>query len=140
MTTQAQIFEFPLMIRESHVDTLGHMNNATYLEIFEDARWDLVSRNGFGLKDIHQKQMSPIILEIHIKFLKEVKARTNVIVKTQSVEFKGKVGKLRQTLEFAETGVVAADADVVYGIFDLKTRRLIPPPPDWFKEIGQEQT
>ena len=46
------IFEYPLVILERHLDMLGHVNNATYLEIFEEARWDFIERRGHGLKNI----------------------------------------------------------------------------------------
>jgi thioesterase-3 len=130
-----QVFEYPLMIRESQVDTLGHINNATYLVIFEDARWDLITKNGFGLKEVHEKMVSPVILEINIKYLKEVRARTNAVVKTQSIDFQGKIGKLKQTLEL-DGGVAACEAIVTYGVFDLRTRKLILPTPEWLKAIG----
>src|SRR3954471_21083657 len=106
-----ETFEFPLMIRESHIDSIGHLNNATYLEIFEDARWDLITKNGYGLKEVHESQISPIILEIDIKFLKEVKNRENVVIKTESLEFQGKIGKLRQAM-VKENGEEAAVAIV----------------------------
>lgn len=33
----AKIFTYPMLIKESHLDSFGHMNNATYLELFENA-------------------------------------------------------------------------------------------------------
>jgi thioesterase III len=34
-----RIFEQAILIREEHLDTFGHVNNARYLEIFGQARW-----------------------------------------------------------------------------------------------------
>ncbi len=31
--------EYHLLILEKHLDTFGHVNNASYLEILEEARW-----------------------------------------------------------------------------------------------------
>lgn len=33
------IHEYPVVIREHHLDTFGHVNNAAYLDILEEARW-----------------------------------------------------------------------------------------------------
>ena len=46
------IFSYPLIIKEMDLDTFGHVNNARYLTLFEDARWDLITKNGYGLKKI----------------------------------------------------------------------------------------
>ncbi len=135
MREKSKEFAFPLMIRESHIDTLGHMNNATYLEIFEDARWDLITKNGYSLAEVHRLKKSPIILEINIKFLKEVKNRDNVIIKTQCIEYEGKIGKLRQAL-VNSAGEEACVAQFTFGFFDMVTRKLILPTPEWLKAIG----
>ena len=37
------VHEYALVIREQHLDTFGHVNNAKYLEILEEARWDLIT-------------------------------------------------------------------------------------------------
>ena len=55
---------YDLVIHERHLDTFGHVNNATYLDLLEEARWDLITRNGFGLDEIKRLQLGPTILEI----------------------------------------------------------------------------
>ena len=47
------IFVYYLIIRESHLDTFGHLNNATYLQLFEEARWDYITNRGFGVWSTH---------------------------------------------------------------------------------------
>jgi thioesterase III len=137
LKNQSEIFEYPLLIHESHLDTLGHMNNATYLEIFEDARWELITRNGYGLKEVHETQISPIILEINIKFKREVRNRENVVVKTYASDYNGKIGKIRQTM-VRQDGDEACVAEITFGLFDMKARKLIPPTPEWLKAIGMD--
>ena len=53
------VFKYPVQIGESHLDTFGHVNNAKYLEIFEDARWELISKNGYGLEEVHRRKIGP---------------------------------------------------------------------------------
>ena len=36
-------FIYHTQIKEKDLDTLGHVNNAKYLELFEEARWDFIT-------------------------------------------------------------------------------------------------
>ncbi|MDZ4676503.1 MAG: acyl-CoA thioesterase [Oligoflexia bacterium] len=137
MKINPTVFEYPLTIREFHIDTLQHVNNATYLAIFEEARWELCTKNGWGLKEVHEKQKSPIILEINIRFKREVHCREKTIIKSRCIEYEGKTGKLEQIL-FKENGEEACSATIIFGFFDLKTRKLILPTPEWLKAIGMD--
>ena len=40
------VHEYEVVIREHHLDVFGHVNHAVYLELFEEARWELVTANG----------------------------------------------------------------------------------------------
>lgn len=126
---------YNLLIREHHLDTFGHMNNATYFEILEEARWELISQGGYDLAYVQKTKQGPVILEANIKFQKELRLRETVKIETQLMEYKGKIGKLRQSI-FKESGELAADIVFVFGLFDLKNRKLIGPTEAWLKAIG----
>lgn len=132
---ESKIFEYPLIVREHHLDTFGHVNNAVYLEILEEARWEIITSNGFGLKDIARTGMGPVILEIQIRFFKELKLRQNIVIKTQSTPLQSKVGILKQWIE-NEDGEKCCEADFKVGLFDLKQRKLIAPTSEWKKALG----
>ena len=134
MKTNA-VFEYAVLIREHHLDTFGHVNNAKYLEIFEDARWELISRDGFSLEEIHKKQIGPIVLGVDVQFKKEIKVREEINVTTQCISYEGKVGKLVQKM-IKKNGDEACVAIFTFGLFDFKVRKLISPTSDWFKAIG----
>ncbi len=131
----SKIYSYPLLIREFHLDTFGHMNNATYLTVFEEARWEIVTSQGYGLDKIRETAQGPVILEIQIKFLKELRLRMNVFVKTQILSYDGKISKLKQWVEDA-SGNIYVEAEFVAGLFDLKTRKLISPTPAWLTALG----
>lgn len=130
-----QLEKYRLMIKEHHVDSLGHMNNATFMEIFEDARWDVISHRGYGFDKVQELQQGPIIMEVNLKFLKEIKLRETVEVTTELLEYPGKVGKLRQRM-LKTDGSIAAEAVFTFGLFDMKTRRLIDATPEWKRGLG----
>jgi YbgC/YbaW family acyl-CoA thioester hydrolase len=129
------IYEYKLLIQESHLDTFGHINNATYLEIYEEARWDLITANGYGLNEIQRSQKSPIILEVNLKFLKEIRLREKITVTTEMLGYKGKIGQLKQQMK-KESGEIASEAIFTMGLFDLANRKLIDPTPEWNRAIG----
>jgi YbgC/YbaW family acyl-CoA thioester hydrolase len=133
MTPSNPIYE--VIIRESHMDTFGHMNNSAYLILFEEARWDFITRNGYGLKKVQELQQGPIVLELSIKFRKEITLREKVKITLELLDYKGKISHFRQEM-IKEDGSVATELTLTFGLFDLKTRRLIEPTAEWKKAIG----
>ena len=69
--------DYRLLIVEHHVDSLGHVNNATYLALLEEARWDVITKNGYGFKEVQKERKGPVILDVMLKFQRENFARRN---------------------------------------------------------------
>ena len=134
-TTAFELFHYSLLIREHHLDTFGHVNNATYLEILEEARWDFIDARGFGLKHIQKLGLGPTILEWNIKFLKEIRLRESIIIESQTLSYERKIGILRQDIVNADKEV-CCQAKMTFGLFDVKERRLVLPTPEWLYAIG----
>lgn len=120
----------PVTIVESHLDTFGHVNNATYLRLFEEARWELLTAGGFGLREIQASGTGPVILEAHVRYRRELKNREPATIETSLLEYRGKLGRLRQVMKNAE-GLVACDAEFVLALWDLEQRKLLAPTPAW---------
>lgn len=51
-----QICSYPLTIKETYLDTFGHVNSAMYLTLLEEARWEFINGNGYGIKKIQETQ------------------------------------------------------------------------------------
>jgi acyl-CoA thioester hydrolase len=129
------IHSYELAIHEGHLDTFGHVNNATYLQLFEEARWQLITDNGYGLDEIKRRQAGPTILEINLRFSREVRNRERVTVKSWTESYTGKVHKFQQQL-VNEQQQVCCDASFVIGLFDLQARKLMRPTPEWLRAVG----
>lgn len=129
-------FQYPILILEKHLDTFGHVNNATYLELYEEARWDFIEKNGWGLKKIQTTGIGPVILELNLKFKRELKNRKTITVTSKFKEMKNsKVMVLDQQM-LLEDGTVASELELQVGVFDLKERALINPTDEWLKAVG----
>lgn len=128
-------YEYRLLIRESHLDTFGHVNNATYLQIFEEARWDLITAAGYGLDLIQSTRLGPVILEANVKFRREVKNRETLTIVSRLVDYEGKIGRFSQRALKAG-GELACDATFVIGLWDIDARKLVLPNDAWKRAIG----
>jgi thioesterase III len=129
------VHEYELVIREQHLDTFGHVNNAKYLEILEEARWDLVTRNGYGLAEVMRRRIGPTILELNMKFQRELRNRQRITIRSWTESYVGKIGRFVQQIVDAE-GNLCCETLFTIGLFDLTARKLIPPTPEWVKAIG----
>lgn len=131
----AKVGTYKLLIRESHLDSYGHVNNATYLTLFEEARWEVITQNGYGFSEVHRTGQGPVILEVNLKFMKELRLREEITITTELVEYVGKIGRLKQQM-IKPDGSVASEAVFVFGLFDLKARKMIEPTPAWNRALG----
>ena len=126
---------YALDILERHLDTFGHVNNAVYLEILEEARWDWITRNGYGMKEIRELEQGPTILECSLKFMKELRLRERVLIESDIASISAKTFDVVQYIRKPD-GAVACEAHFKMGLFDLRERRLVAPTPRWLAGLG----
>jgi acyl-CoA thioester hydrolase len=129
------IHSYELTIHEAHLDTFGHVNNATYLQLFEEARWQLITGNGYGLDEIKRRQAGPTILEINLRFAREVRNRERVTINSWTESYTGKVHRFQQKM-LNERQELCCEAAFVIGLFDLQARKLVLPTPEWLRGVG----
>lgn len=135
MTNTFASFRYPVLIREHHLDTFGHVNNAVYLELLEEARWELTAQKGFGLDDIRKNGLGPTVLEWSLKFRKEIRLRECITIESQMLSYDRKIGMLRQDM-LNEAGDVCCQGIMTFGLFDTHQRKLVLPTPEWLYAIG----
>ncbi len=133
----AVLHEKSTIVSEAHLDSFGHLNNARYFELFEQARWDLITERGFGMETIASTRTGPVILGVTVTFLRELRPREAIVIRTELLSYERKVGKLRQQMIKAD-GTVACEAVFTFGLFDLERRKLIEPTPAWAHAVGIE--
>ena len=131
-------FEYQKQILEHHLDTFGHVNNATYLELYEEARWDFISKNGYGLKEIHRYQKGPVILDVKCRYKKEIVNREVITIRSKSLSLRGKIGQIHQEI-LKENGEIASDATFTVGFMDMQERKLVAPTELWLRAIGMQE-
>ncbi len=132
----AKEYIYELMIREKHLDTLGHVNNATYLEIFEEARWDILESGNIGLESIKDKQIGPVILEINLQFKKELLNRHKIKIKSWCETLKKDKTYTIHQIMYNDKDEEACVAKMVFCIVDLKLRKSVQTPKEWATALG----
>lgn len=131
---EAKAYTYPIIVKESHIDNYEHMNNLMYLQLFEEARWHLITENGYGFKKIQETGRGPVILEIHIRYLKEVHLGEHLTIHSQSISYDKKIAIMRQKMLREEE--ICCTVDIFNGLFDIKERKLVLPTPEWLHAIG----
>ncbi len=129
------VHEYRTLVLENHLDTFGHVNNAAYLQVLEEARWDLITRNGYGLDEVHRRRIGPVVLDVRMRFAKELLNLQAITIRSWTESYSGKIGKFAQQI-LDDAGDVCCDALFTIGLFDLDARRLIRPTPEWVSAIG----
>ncbi len=133
-------FEYRVKILERHLDAFGHVNNATYLELFEEARWDFITANGFGLQEVQTTHKGPVILDLQLSFKRELFNRQEILITSQFTGMKSRlVMNLHQKIIQQEGAKLASEIDLSLGLMDLKARKLMEPTPEWLKAVGVEE-
>lgn len=129
--------EYRLLVQESHLDTFGHVNNATYLQLFEEARWDLICERGYGMEKIRESRLGPVILEANVKFKREVKNRTKIVIRTECIQYRRLIGKLRQRVyQPSDKGeLLSCEAVFTIALWNIDERKLVEPSPEWAHAI-----
>tara|TARA_B100000925_G_scaffold230038_1_gene178622 strand:- start:13871 stop:14260 length:390 start_codon:yes stop_codon:yes gene_type:complete len=116
---------YHITIKENHLDTFGHVNNATYLELYEQARWEALNEHGVSVKKILEDQIGPVLLRVELKFKKELLLREKIEIRSNLIDKPNpKVMKVRQEM-VKLCGEVACEATFDIGVMDLKKRKLV---------------
>jgi len=129
------IFKYEMKVLEKHLDSFGHVNNSVYLEMLEEARWDFITKGGFGLKEVQGQKKGPVVLEINIKYRKELVNREDIVIESKTLDDPAKIMRIEQKI-LKKNGDVSCLATLVVGFMDLEKRKLIDPPSDWLNAIG----
>ncbi|OFZ74075.1 MAG: hypothetical protein A2451_07435, partial [Bdellovibrionales bacterium RIFOXYC2_FULL_39_8] len=108
----------------------------TYLEIYEEARWDILTKSDRGVDYIQKNKIGPVVLDLQITYKKELRNREQIQVKSHFVGHKNKlVMSFHQEIYNRENQLVS-NIDLSIGVMDLEKRKLVTPSADWIAAIG----
>jgi len=113
-----------IKIRGYHADFYGHVNNARYLEFFEEDRWARLE-SVIDLRQLAAKGYIFLIVNINVNYRKAVPVGETLLVSTVLEKVGARSSVLKQEMVFKKSGEVAADALVTFVIID-STGKAVP--------------
>ncbi len=125
---------FMVKILEHHLDTFGHVNNAKYLEFFEGARWESITARGYGVEEVLTSGIGPVVLELTIKFRKELRLREEATVSLKWEVISTKMCIARQEIHNSQ-GELCTISEAKFGLIDTRLRKLVPMTEKWLRAI-----
>ncbi|WP_055700152.1 acyl-CoA thioesterase [Streptomyces silaceus] len=133
----AEPFSVSVGVRGYETDSQGHLNQAVYLQYAEHARWSLLRAAGIEQTDLLDKGVGPVVLENTVRYLRELRAGDETMVSCAFVWGERKTFGVEQTITRAD-GTVAATISSVGGLLDLKERRMVADPREYFRALAAD--
>ncbi|MGP4051873.1 acyl-CoA thioesterase [Streptomyces sp. 2A115] len=135
----AEPYSVPVTVRGYETDALGHVNQSVYLSYAEHARWSLLHAAGVSQAALVAKGVGPVVLETTIRYERELLAGDETEVTCGFGWGEGKTFRVEQTIRKAD-GTVAAEITGVSGLMDLKARKLVADPKEYFRTLATDPT
>ncbi|MCD6535030.1 MAG: acyl-CoA thioesterase [Deltaproteobacteria bacterium] len=123
-----------IKIRSTHIDVMGHVNNAKYVEFLEWGRVDEIEKKGIDIWEMVQRGLGFAVVNLNIHYRREAFVGDILVVKTI---FKGlrnrKVGIIEQVITKKGSDEVVCEAEVTFLIFDINRHKSITMPEELSK-------
>jgi len=133
----AEPFSVPVTVRGYEIDVWGHLNQSVYVNYAEHARWLLLQAAGISQTELASKGVGPVALETTIRYRRELRAGDEVEVTCGFAWGEGKTFRMEQTIRKTD-GTVAAELTAIGGLMDLKARKLVADPKEYFRALATE--
>lgn len=133
--SQQEPFRVRIKVRQYELDSLGHVNHAVYHQYGEVARLELFEKAGGMEKELLASGISPVLLESHIVYRRELRAGDEIDVTCRATFGEGKVFWMQNEI-FKLDGTLSAEIKCTLGLMDLTKRKLVPAPRERIVEAG----
>lgn len=117
------------------LDSLGHLNQAVYLQYAEHVRWECLRAAGLTQEVLLASGFGPVVLETTIRYLRELRAGDEVDVTFEFEWGTGRTFGMRQDFHRPDNTPVA-ELTGVGGVLDLAARRLVDDPGRYFRRLA----
>lgn len=112
-----------IKVRGYHADFYGHVNNARYLEFFEEDRWAHLESK-IDLRKWATQGLIFLVVNINVNYRRAVPVGEILVVATKLEKIGNRSVVLKQEILLKESKEIAADALITFVISD-KTGRAV---------------
>ena len=130
-------FYHPIEVRYGDLDPQGHVNNATHLTYFEQARVAYMIELGLFTKDQSFMEIGVILADLHITYFEPIYFGQNIKVGVHAAKFGNKSMTWEQNIVDADTGKEVAKGEVIIVTYDYKVGKTIRIPREWREKISE---
>jgi len=118
-----------ITVRSTHIDVMGHVNNAKYVEFLEWGRCDEIKKHGVDLWSMVKRGLGFAVVNLNIDYRKEAFAGDILRIKTVFKEIRNKkIGFVDQIITKQESNEIVCKAEVTFLIFDIEKHKSITMP------------
>jgi acyl-CoA thioester hydrolase len=125
-----------MTVEPDWIDYNGHLNMAYYNVLFDRAADEALRLIGLGPYYVRQSGASYVTAEIHVRYLRELKAHDPVRVTLQLLGFDLKRLHLFQQLYHATEGWISATSEQIALHVDLERKKTSPFPDDILSRLS----
>ncbi len=123
-----ELFEQPITIRWSDLDPNGHVRHSVYYDFGAQARIAYLQKQGFGIEWLADNGIGPVLFREEARFYSELHSGDELVIdaKLCGVSADHRKWSMRHSILRGENLCATIEVDGAW--FDLKTRRISPPP------------
>jgi thioesterase-3 len=119
------VFRTEIKIRGYHLDVYGHVNNARWVELLEEARWRWLDQD-LDLASWDQRGQGIAVVNLNVNYRRPAVMHDILEFRCWIRKLGGRSAVCRQEVYREATGERLVDADVTFVLFDLDTGRPRP--------------
>jgi len=85
---EGPVFETDIEVRNSELDSFGHVNNAVFLNYLEHGRFHALQDAGFPWPVLEERGWAIFVVRIEVDYLAEVRSGDRLLVRTWADSFR----------------------------------------------------
>ncbi|MFO7654932.1 MAG: thioesterase family protein [Candidatus Krumholzibacteriia bacterium] len=114
-----------IKVRGYHLDLYGHVNNARYLEFFEEARWAWLEQH-LDVQAFQNQGLGFVAVRIAVNYRRPAALGEVLAVSSQLKHLGGRSGVVEQFVHRRDGGELVADAEMTFVVLDLAQGKAVP--------------
>jgi len=115
-----------ITVRGYHEDRFGHVNNARYLELLEEARWAHLEERGLDPDFFDSHGIFPVVVRLSMSYRRPATAGDVLEISADAASAGRRRMVIVQQARFASSDEVCVEAEVTVVFLDEKTGRPVP--------------
>jgi len=133
-TRPDRVMDIPLTIRFRDLDAMGHVNNATYVTLLEEARIGFRNRVTDVVRD--PLSFNSVVAENRIRYIRSITLGEPIVVKCWISHIRKHSYRFNYRICNADTGELKAEAMTIMVGFDYQAQQVRPVDPAFMKAVA----